>query len=224
MTYRMADLFSGTGSASDPAIARGWEVERVDILDGHDVRDWVPTGRYDLVWASPPCECFSVASMGRHWGGGRRAYVPKTQAALDAIQLARLTFRKVSQADARFKLVENPRGMLRKIVGAPTATTWWCKWGDGRAKPSDLWGNFPPGILPLPMCRNGARDHEAARRGSKTGGTQARHGLDRARIPREFMEALLDAIEAADRPGGAPVPVAHPSRAQVALETWGESK
>ena len=37
----------------------------VDVLDFDPaVLPWKP----DIIWASPPCTCFSVASMGKHWG------------------------------------------------------------------------------------------------------------------------------------------------------------
>lgn len=194
MTYRMADLFSGTRSVSNVFKRRGWDVETVDIIDGQDVRTWVPSGHYDFIWASPPCETFSVASIGTHWTGGLRAYVPATGAAKLGIELVHVTFAKVRLARPYFYLVENPRGVLRKIIGQPVDTTWWCQWVDERAKPTDLWGVPPPGLLPLPKCHNGATDHAEAHRGAKTG-TQGRKGLDRARIPERFTERLIDELE-----------------------------
>jgi len=195
----MVDLFSGTGSASEPMARRGWYVERVDILEGRDVRRWIPRKGIDLIWASPPCEAFSVASIGTHWSGGRRAYVPATLKAEDAIALVRTTFDKIAAAAPRFWIVENPRCVLRKIIGPPTiGTTWWCQWGDERAKPTDLWGRIPASMLPLPICRNGGTDHARAPRGAKTG-TQGRRGMDRGRIPEGFATALADAVEAALR-------------------------
>jgi hypothetical protein len=190
----MADLFSGTKSVSNVFKARGWEVETVDLLDGQDVKTWEPGDNYAFIWASPPCETFSVASIGTHWKMNGWA-VPKTDRARDALELVKTTFQKILLANPKFYLVENPRGMLRKAWGSPADTTWWCQWGDERAKPTDLWGEAPPGLLPLPKCRNGATDHAEARRGAKTG-TQGRKGLDRARIPERFTNHLIDVLEA----------------------------
>ncbi len=195
MTFSMADLFSGSGSASEPMVRRGWYVERVDIMDGKDVRLWEPRRTFDLIWASPPCETFSVASFGTHWTGGRRAYIPATMKASEAIDLVRTTFKTIQGSDCRYWVVENPRGMLQKVIGPPTiGTTWWCRWGDERAKPTDLWGRIPLSMLPLPRCHNGCPDHAEARRGAKTG-TQGRKGIDRSRIPERFARALAIAIE-----------------------------
>jgi len=193
--FKMVDLFSGTGSASEPMLERGWEVERVDWLLGNDVLDWTPRKGLDLIWASPPCECFSVASISTHWTGGKRAYIPKTNKAILARYVVEETLYLIEKAAPRFWILENPRGVLRKIIGPPTDTTWWCQWGDERAKPTDLWGKIPESILPLPKCHNGATDHAAAPRGARTG-TQGRSTpLERSRIPRRFAEALAEAVE-----------------------------
>ena len=40
-------------------------------------------GYFDFVWASVPCEAFSVAAIGHHWGGGAKAYLPKTPHAVN---------------------------------------------------------------------------------------------------------------------------------------------
>lgn len=193
----MADLFAGTGSASEPMVRRGWEVERIELLQGGDVRTWAPTGHYDLIWASPPCECFSVASMGTHWVGGPLVYRPADDETRAAVDLVRTTLAKIALAAPTYWAVENPTGHLRNVIGRPTiGTTWWCQWEDERAKPTDLWGRIPRSMLPLPTCRNGEGDHAAAPRGSKSG-TQGRAGADRGRIPRAFAEALAVAVERA---------------------------
>lgn len=189
---RMADLFSGTRSVSNVFKARGWEVETVDLIDGQDVRDWQPRGHYDLVWASPPCQLFSVAGHFKHFTNGR----PRDDIGKVALSLVKDAYTLAGLADAKFTVFENPRGLLRKVWRTPDYTTWWCQWGDERAKPTDLWGNLPASMLPLPICHNGTTDHARAPRGAKTG-TQGRKGaLERSRIPVKFTTRLAECIEA----------------------------
>ena len=69
------ELFAGTGSFSKVAKQRGHSIFRVeinpdfeaelykDVLD--DIRDELPK-KIDIFWASPPCQAFSVASIGKH--------------------------------------------------------------------------------------------------------------------------------------------------------------
>ena len=83
-------------------------------------------------------------------------------------------------------------------------TVWYCKYGDDRAKPTDIWTNSKEWI-PRPMCRNYKYDkegniinkhchHESARRGAKTG-TQGKKGsYNRSKIPQELCEEVLKSI------------------------------
>lgn len=153
----------------------------------------------DILWASPPCEGFSVASIGSNWTGGYRGYEPKSESAKRSIHLAKSTIRLIKQLEPKWWFIENPRGLLRKMpfmddflkeTGGVRHTIWYCRYGDTRAKPTDIWTN----ALwwdPRPPCKNGDPDHTSAPRGAKTG-TQGISGYkDRSRIPAALFEEIL---------------------------------
>lgn len=119
------DLFSGKKGFSRPFAERGHEVYTVDIDASFeptivaDVRElrWpildIPRG-IDAVVASPPCQKFSVAAIGRYWKKG----VPQPEV-VDAIGLVATTLRLIAEIAPRFWVMENPTGMLRTIIGPP---------------------------------------------------------------------------------------------------------
>jgi site-specific DNA-cytosine methylase len=149
------DLFSGTGSSTQAFADAGHTVIRIELDEQFEAeeRDVLAMtaeylvfkyGKPDFVWASPPCTAFSVASMGHHWGGGLRAYKPKTEMARFSQELVAHTLKLISDlAPSKGWLMENPRGMLRKlpvVEGYPRRTVTYCTYGDYRMKPTDLWG------------------------------------------------------------------------------------
>ena len=81
------ELFAGTASFSNAALRSGHTVFTSDYDEQFNTHYCVDIMEFDInklpfkpdvIWASPPCETFSVASIGRHWHRGGE---PKTEAA-----------------------------------------------------------------------------------------------------------------------------------------------
>jgi hypothetical protein len=198
------DLFCGLGGWGAAFRYRGHSVTSLDIESRFcpsivaDAMTYAPGRSFDVVLASPPCEAFSVASIGHHWTGGRRAYVPRTEHARTSMELVRATLRIIREASPRFWVIENPRGVLRKLGildEFERVTVTFCQYGDTRMKPTDLWGGFPECWRPRPMCRNGAPCHERAPRGARTGTQGLKGAAERAVIPYGLAESVCLACE-----------------------------
>lgn len=203
---RVLDLFCGLKGWSEVFVVRGHEVVSVDIESRFrptlavDVLNIGPyLGPFDVVLASPPCEAFSVASIGKHWGGGIRVYEAKTVAARRAMALVHWTAACIEATQPRFAVIENPRGMLRRLPildRYERVTVTYCQYGETRMKPTDLWGApFPASWAPRPMCGPGADCHERAPRGAKTGTQGISDAAGRAEIPYELALDLCLAME-----------------------------
>jgi hypothetical protein len=204
------DLFSGTGSSTQAFKDAGHTVISFEMDNSFEATEHINVfnlqaremitkyGQPDFVWASPPCTAFSVASMGHHWGGGLKAYEPKTEAAKVSQELVAHTRRLIAELNpTKGWLMENPRGMLRKlpvVEGLPRTTVTYCTYGDTRMKPTDLWG-VVPNWIPRTMCKNGMPCHEAAPRGSKTGTQGLKGARERSQVPYALGKELLKTLE-----------------------------
>lgn len=211
---RIANLFAGTGTWSRPWEDRGHTAWKTDFVayDGithvGDILD-LPLSlipKSDVILASPDCTAFSVASLGHHWGGGHRAYEPKTDKAHNRMALVHhavaIAEALVARDGLSLGVFENPRGMLRKLGlldRYERRTVTYCQYGDTRMKPTDLWGvpSFPEAWEPRDRCSNGDPCHVAAPRGSKTpGSTQGTSKVERSFMPYELSLEICLAAEA----------------------------
>lgn len=177
---RVLELFAGSRSIGKVAEHLGMRVLSVDLIDFGGIhrvgdimgmkprtfKDW------DIIWASPPCTAFSVASIGQHWTGGARQYAPKSADAYLGQALVKRTQEIIAANPKAIWFMENPRGVLRKLPmmqGFGTHhTVTYCTYGDDRMKPTDIWTNCTA-WQPKSVCRNRGKCHVSAPRGAKTG-------------------------------------------------------
>lgn len=202
---KILELFAGTASFSNAA--KGHTVFTSDFDPQFNTDYTVDVMQFDtsklpfkpdVIWASPPCETFSVASLGHHWTGGKGAYIPKTQACLDGIDRVKKTIEIIDELKPKYWFIENPRGVLRKMLfmqGFTRYTVTYCQYGDTRMKPTDIWSNVKDLVF-KPMCKNGDPCHVAAPRGSRTGTQGIKGYRDRSRIPSELCESIVKQLEA----------------------------
>lgn len=196
------ELFAGTHSFSKVMKAHAHETFTTDceIIDGQDLVDDVRLlaardfpYQPDLLWASPPCEGFSVAAIGKNWNHDN---TPKTDSARLGVQLVEATTRLIKELKPTWWFIENPRGKLRKLdlINTPYRhTVSYCQYGDTRMKPTDIWTNAP-WFVPRPMCKNGDNCYIAAPRGSSTGTQGIKTYKDRSRIPDALFVDILNQL------------------------------
>ncbi len=153
---RVVDLFSGLGGFSAAFLDRGWKVyrydndpqfERIPCTLLVDVMDMKPSDLpdADMILASPPCVHFSCAAAWRYWEDGR----PKPEVQ-ESVNLVNHALALIEAKAPRYWVLENPVGLLRKLLGLPAVTTYWAAWGMPYLKPTDLWGILPALEWPTP--------------------------------------------------------------------------
>jgi hypothetical protein len=202
---KILELFSGTKSVSSRFT--GWDVLTVDndaslhpdicgdvlTLTADDIERFF--GAPDVIWASPPCQSFSVAAIGKNWTVRKSTGVifPKTERAQRSIELVEWTLKLIRELDPKYYFIENPRGMLRtfhfmKVMDRYTVT--YCQYGDSRQKPTDIWTNHPAPQF-KPMCKPRASCHQSAPRGARTGTQGLKNAKERGRLPVEFCDHIF---------------------------------
>ncbi len=204
---KVLELFAGSCSFSNVAATYGFETYTTDhkqydtkinqIVDIFNFNINKVPFKPDIIWASPPCTTFSIASCSKHWtapdASGNRE--PKTKEAETGLLMLEQTLWIIFNLQPKYYFIENPRGLMRKMPQVqylPRYTVAYCKYGDKRMKPTDIWTNLP---FDAKMCKNGNPCHEAAPRGSKTGTQGLKNNHERSKIPyllsREIIETIL---------------------------------
>ena len=208
----LLELFAGSRSVGKEAEKLGFNVFSTDVNEFDKIDYAIDINAFDVnkvpfipdvIWASPPCTYFSVASIGKHWN---KDHTPKSDNALKGVEYVKSTLKIIDyflklNPDLKF-FIENLRGKLRKlkvVENLDRTTVWYCQYGDIRAKPTDIWSNHifsvfnEQGWKPRKECFNGNKDchHQPAPRGSQTGTQGLKGNYERSKIPQQLCEEVL---------------------------------
>ena len=208
---KVLELFAGTRSIGKAFEARGHQVysvewdtefENIDLYEdimNVNFNDIIEKfGKPDVIWASPDCSSYSIAAISHHRKrdeNGNLAPVSDYAKFCDRVNQHVLCL--ILALSPKYWFIENPRGGMRKMDfmnGLPRYTVTYCKYGDTRMKPTDIWTNHPDPKF-LPMCHNGDSCHESAPRGAKTGTQGLKGSKERSVIPPKLCEHIVDICE-----------------------------
>lgn len=209
---KILELFSGTESFSKVARAMGHETFTIDFDQDFNpdlCKDIMKVSiedipfKPDVIWASPPCTSFSVASIRHYWENG----LPKNDRSITGMLIVFKTICLIKALNPKFWFLENPRGMLRKqwfMHGLERKTVTYCQYGAKIQKPTDIWSNSGLRWIPRPMCKPGSSCHEPASGGARNGvqginnsfsNLGSRGKILRAVVPRELCREILESIK-----------------------------
>lgn len=148
--------------------------------------------QYDIIWASPDCTTYSIASGGKY----RKNGIPLSDYAIQCDINNEIFMEKIRKYKGVY-FIENPRGNFRGmpfVSGVPRYTVTYCQYGYPIQKPTDIWTNIPNPKFKLP-CKAGASCHIGSPSGKNIGLSSVFRGEDRARIPEQLCEHIVDICE-----------------------------
>ena len=99
---KILELFAGSRSFSNVAENLGYKTYSTDIVAFKKINQvsnifnfdiekmLLEFGKPNIIWASPPCTTFSVASVYRHWKKNKNTLTPKSKEAEIGIKIIHL--------------------------------------------------------------------------------------------------------------------------------------
>lgn len=178
-------LCDHSGKWSGPYEDAGYEVIRVDIQDGNDVRLVEYPGRVHGILADPPCRvfCRPGARLWGQWGD---------EGLCEGLALVDACLRLVAVCKPQWWALENPPGRLHKYLGPPRLSFHPWEYGDPWTKHTYLWGEFKTParhpVVPVPYPA-----HLPPGRRDRTSRVSSSWRNQRAETPVGFARAFFEA-------------------------------
>lgn len=206
------ELFAGTRSVSKAFERHGhiaytvdWDKQFENITAYEDVSKLTAErlieicggGKPYVIWASVDCTTYSVSAISKHRRKNGNTLEPISEYAKFCDETNKHVLELIDQIKPKYFFIENPRGGLRKMdfmQNIPRYTVTYCQYGDKRMKPTDIWTNHPNPKF-KPPCKNGDKCHEPAPRGSSTGTQSLKNRIEKAKIPSELCEHIVEICE-----------------------------
>jgi hypothetical protein len=160
----MLELFCGTKSVGDIFSSSGYDVISLDYnkkfnaTHTEDILKWdyrqYPSGYFDVIWASPDCTTWSIATGGKYrtkasiYGLNNQH---QAQASLGNEMVLRV-IEIITYFQPKAWFIENPKGLLKYFpplvqyidcVGANMNLIYYGNYNWGFPKPTNIWSNLP---------------------------------------------------------------------------------
>lgn len=140
-----------TGNWSRPYEEDGYDVRRIDIEHGQDVRLLeLPDRPVHGILAAPPCTVF--ANSGARWERSEDDM-------REGLSVVDACCRIILAAKPAWWVLENPAGKLSRYLGPPRWTFNPNDYGDDYTKFTCLWGNFNPPVKAPVAATAGSKMH-----------------------------------------------------------------
>lgn len=207
---KILELFAGTRSIGKAFELKGHEVYSIEWDKDFENIDWYEDigkitaqdilerfGKPDVIWASPDCTTYSLASISHH----RRKEVDGNLAPISAYaqfcdDVNANVIELIKQLNPTYFFIENPRGALcnmKFMQGIPKHLVTYCQYGYKYMKPTHIFTNYPKPNFK--HCKNGDPCHEKAPRGSRNGLQGIKGKKERSKIPDEFCSYIVELCE-----------------------------
>jgi site-specific DNA-cytosine methylase len=147
---KVLELFSGTGSVSKVCEKLGYPVVSIDITDKFhkpthivDILTWdykseYPQGYFDIIWASPPCQTFSMTNYFNPYTRDIKYELIEKY----GLPLLRKTEEIIDYYNPKLYFIENPNGFMKQYIDRPLYMVDYCQYSDfGYRKRTCIWTN-----------------------------------------------------------------------------------